>query len=306
MDVEKVTEELYGLKPADFVAARDAYVAEARGAKDPTSAKAIAALRRPATAAWAANLLARERPQEARGFLSLGRTLREAHRTLDAERMREASRERHRLVGTLARTAAALARDAGQPVSDTVVREIEQTLQGVLAHQDVAELWSKGRLVKVPEAAVDFTEITPDTVPPRPAPKRERKSVDFTEITPDTVPPRPAPKRERKERNGDTARLDRARAAATEADAEVARRERELDEAERARRTAATAAGEAADRVGRLEADLREARRARADTEAAASMAGTSVTSAERALKEARRTAERAARALEGLERHDS
>ncbi|MER7949360.1 hypothetical protein ABTY59_18410 [Streptomyces sp. NPDC096079] len=283
MDVEKVTEELYGLKPADFVAARDAYVAEARGAKDPTSAKAIAALRRPATAAWAANLLARERPQEARGFLSLGRTLREAHRTLDAERMREASRERHRLVGTLARTAAALARDAGQPVSDTVVREIEQTLQGVLAHQDVAELWSKGRLVKVPEAAVDFTEITPDTVPPRPAPKRERK-----------------------ERNGDTARLDRARAAATEADAEVARRERELDEAERARRTAATAAGEAADRVGRLEADLREARRARGDTEAAASTAGTSVTAAERALKEARRTADRAARALEGLERHDS
>lgn len=283
VDVEKVTEELYGLKPADFVAARDAYVAEARGAKDPTSAKAIAALRRPATAAWAANLLARERPQEARGFLSLGRTLREAHRTLDAERMREASRERHRLVGTLARTAAALARDAGQPVSDTVVREIEQTLQGVLAHQDVAELWSKGRLVKVPEAAVDFTEITPDTVPPRPAPKRERK-----------------------ERNGDTARLDRARAAATEADAEVARRERELDEAERARRTAATAAGEAADRVGRLEADLREARRARGDTEAAASTAGTSVTAAERALKEARRTADRAARALEGLERHDS
>ncbi|MDV5143163.1 hypothetical protein R1T08_02255 [Streptomyces sp. SBC-4] len=150
MDVERITEELYGLKPSEFVASRDVYVAETRKAKDSRAAKAIAALRRPALAAWAANLLARQRPGETRQFLALGETLREAHRTLDAEQLRTASRQQHQLISALARTAATLAREVGQPVSETVLHEIEQTLHGVLAGQDVAERWSKGRLIKVP------------------------------------------------------------------------------------------------------------------------------------------------------------
>ncbi|MFE5589045.1 hypothetical protein [Streptomyces sp. NPDC056549] len=276
MDVERITEELYGLKPADFVAARDAYVAEARKAKDAPAAKAIAALRKPSTAAWASNRLARERREEAQRFLALGETLREAHRTLDAERLRAASREQHQVVTALARTAAELAREAGQPVSDTVVREIEQTLHGVLAHRDVADLWSKGRLVKVPEAAVDFTAIAPETVPPRPA-QAERQP----------------------ERHPD---LERARAATAEADAEVARREREFDEAQRARQAAATQAEEAAERVARLEADLEEARQSRLDAETTASNAATALTTAKRALAQSRRAADRATRTAERLE----
>ncbi|MFD8205004.1 hypothetical protein ACFV2S_01135 [Streptomyces sp. NPDC059695] len=276
MDVERITEELYGLRPADFVAARDAYVAEARRAKDPAAAKAIAALRRPATAAWAANRLARERPREARRFLALGETLREAHRTLDAERLRAASREQHRVVAALARTAAELAGEAGQPVSDTVVREIEQTLHGVLAHQDVAEQWAMGRLVKVPGAAVGFPAVAPETTPPRPAPAGRK---------PDRHPD-----------------LARALAAVEEADAEVARCEREFETADRARQAAATQAEEAAERVARLETDLAEARHGRLDAEATASRAATALTTAERALTRSRRAADRAARTAEGLQ----
>ncbi|XUM01809.1 hypothetical protein ACQ86F_35350 [Streptomyces venezuelae ATCC 10712] len=276
MDVERITEELYGLKPGDFVAARDGYVAQARAAKDPAAAKAIAALRRPATAAWAANRLARERPREAERFLALGETLREAHRTLDAERLRAASREQHQLVAALARTAAELAGEAGQPVSDTVVREIEQTLHGVLAHGDVADRWAKGRLVKVPEAAVGFPTIDPDADPPPPA----------------RAAPRPAP-------NPD---LAKARAAAAEATAEVARCEREFDSAERSRQAAAAKAEEAAERVTRLETDLAEARRNRTEAEGAASRAATALTTAERALARSRRAADRATRTAEALE----
>ncbi|MEE1820004.1 hypothetical protein PUR59_33945 [Streptomyces sp. SP18ES09] len=276
MDVERITEELYGLKPGDFVAARDGYVAEARAAKDPTAAKAIAALRRPATAAWAANRLARERPREAERFLALGETLREAHRTLDAERLRAASREQHQLVAALARTAAELAGEAGQPVSDTAVREIEQTLHGVLAHGDVADRWAKGRLVKVPEAAVGFPAIDPDAGPPPPA----------------RAAPRPA-------RNPD---LAKARAAAGEAAAEVARCEREFDSAERSRQAAAAKAEEAAERVTRLETDLAEARRNRTEAEGTASRAATALTTAERALARSRRAADRATRTAEALE----
>ncbi|MEU4100461.1 hypothetical protein AB0F16_07570 [Streptomyces tanashiensis] len=302
MDVEQITEELYGLKPGEFVAARDAYVAEARRAKDGVAAKEIAALRKPALAAWAANRLARERRQEAQRFLTLGERLREAHRTLDAEQLRAASREQHRLVTALARTAAELAREVGQPVSETVVHEVEQTLHGVLAHEDVAELWSRGRLTKVPEAAVGFTAVAPEETAlaqapagqrPEPEPKLESEPKHKPKPKPTNEPDREATRRRD---------LERARAAAAEADAEVARREQELEEGQRLLQAATTEAEEAAAEVGRLETGLREARQTRLDSQRAESTAGKAVTTAERDLQQARRAAERAARTVERLE----
>ncbi|MGA5192702.1 hypothetical protein [Streptomyces exfoliatus] len=286
MDVEEIADELYGLQPSEFTAVRDAYVAQARSAKDSTAAKAIAALRRPSRAAWAANHLARERRQEAAQFLELGEKLREAHRTLDAEQLRTASRQQHQLITALARTAAALARDAGQPVSDTVLHEIEQTLHGVLADPDVAERWSKGRLVNVPEAAVDFTAVAPEAAPARPLPAEKPA-------------PKGKPGREAARRLRD---LERARTAAEDADAEVARREQALGEAREAEEAVAAQAEEAADRVHRLEHELREARQAKHEREAAATEGGTAVKGAEVALREARRAAERAHGDLERLE----
>ncbi|MFF8381557.1 hypothetical protein ACF07V_36265 [Streptomyces sp. NPDC015661] len=286
MDVEEIADELYALKPADFVAARDAYVAEARKAKDPAAAKAIAALRRPALAAWAANLLARQRPEDAGQFLTVGETLREAHRTLDAEQLRTASRQRHQLVTALARTSATLAGEAGQPVSEAVLHEIEQCLHGVLAHADVAELWAKGRLVKVPEAAVGFGAIAPESAPARPAPAKK-----------------PAPEKGRGREDAQRLRsLERARVTVQEADAEVERREQELSEAHNAQEAAAASAEEAGELVRRLEGEIQAARQARRDQEAAATEGATAARTAERALREARRAAERAHRAVERLE----
>ncbi|MEU6934733.1 hypothetical protein AB0A05_37120 [Streptomyces sp. NPDC046374] len=183
MDVEMIADELYGLTPNQFTAARDAYVAEARKAKDPAAAKAIAALRRPVAAAWAANLLARQQPQETARFLTLGENLREAHRTLDAEQLRTASRQQHQLVTTLARTAAALAGEAGQPVSDTVLQAIEQILHGVLAHPDVARQWAAGRLVRVPEATVRLHRHRPGDRAAAPRPGRVPGQADPAEPT---------------------------------------------------------------------------------------------------------------------------
>ncbi|WP_406055907.1 hypothetical protein OG462_08170 [Streptomyces sp. NBC_01077] len=304
MDVEEVAEELYGLRPAEFVPARDAYVAEARKAKDAKAAKAIAALRRPSLAAWAANQLARRRQEEAHQFLALGEALREAHRTLDAEQLRTASGQRRRLVTTLARTAAAVAGEAGQPVSDTVLHEIEQTLHGVLADEDIAEQWSKGRLVKVPEAAVGFAAVAPDTVPAR------------RTATPKTPPPAPKAKTGKtakpttattKAGGDESARrlrdLEHARTTAEEADAEVGRREQGLAEAKEARQAAAEEAERAAERVRSLEGELRDARQTKQQTGAVATTAGKAVTTAERALREARSAAQQAARAVQRLER---
>ncbi|MFI6422497.1 hypothetical protein ACIBG6_34510 [Streptomyces sp. NPDC050842] len=286
MDVEEVAEELYGLKPAEFVAARDAYVAEARKVKDAAAAKAIAALRRPALAAWAANLLARERRREAEQFLTVGDTLREAHRTLDAQQLRVASRQRHQLVTALARTAADLAREAGQPVSDTVLHEIEQTLQGVLADQGVAERWSKGRLVRVPEATVGFAAVAPEAESAHPDPAERPE-------------PKKKPGREAERRLRD---LERARTKAEEADAEVGKRERELGDARDAQEAAGAKAEEAEARVVRMEHELQAARKAKTKSGVLVTEAGTAVKAAESALREARRVAERAVRAVERLE----
>ncbi|GAA3049927.1 hypothetical protein GCM10017562_11090 [Streptomyces roseofulvus] len=177
MDVEQVTDELYGLRPSAFTAARDAYAAEARRAKDAAAARAIAALRRPPLAVWAANLLARERPEEAERFLALAEALRDAHRTLDGERLREASRQQHRLVAALVRTAAGLAEEAGQPVSDTVLGDVERILHAVLARPDVAGPWARGRLAAMPEAAVGFPDVPTEALTARP-PRRPGEDRD--------------------------------------------------------------------------------------------------------------------------------
>ncbi|MFF5920046.1 hypothetical protein ACFY8C_17165 [Streptomyces flavochromogenes] len=314
MDVEEVAEELYGLRPAEFVAARDTYVARARAAKDARAAKAVAALRRPSLAAWAANRLARQRKREAQQFLALGETLREAHRTLDAEQLRAASGQRQQLITALARTAAGLAGEAGLSVSDTVLHEIEQTLHGVLADQDVAEQWSRGRLVKAPEAAVGFPEVAQEAVPARRAPAAEAPEADETPGSGVAAGAagRPAPKKKtargvdaRRLRERERARLrelERARTAAEEADDEVGRRERELAEARDARQTAAEEAEEAAELVSRLERELHDGRQAKQEARTASATAGKAVTTAEHALRDARRAAAQAARDLQDLE----
>ncbi|MFB8076408.1 hypothetical protein [Streptomyces sp. NPDC056013] len=337
MDVEEVAEELYGLRPAEFVAARDTYVARARAAKDARAAKAIAALRRPSLAAWAANRLARQRQPEAQQFLALGETLREAHRTLDAEQLRAASGQRQQLITALARTAGALAGEAGLSVSDTVLHEIEQTLHGVLADRHLAEQWSRGRLVKTPEAVVGFPPVAPEAVPAARAPAAATAEVTGTAgttgatattgttATPGTTTAatdseevagaaeqQPAPKRKpargadaRRRRELERARLrelEQARTAAEEADAEVALRERELADARDARQAAAEAAEEAAERVSRLEHELHDGRKARQEARTASTTAGKAVTTAEHALRDARRAAAQAAGTVQDLE----
>ncbi|MFD8025365.1 hypothetical protein ACFV6G_33745 [Streptomyces lavendulae] len=80
MDVESLAVELFGLRPSEFTAARDEYVAKARKAGDRELA-AIEALWKPTVAAWTAVLLVRRRRKEAQILVELGEALRTAHRT---------------------------------------------------------------------------------------------------------------------------------------------------------------------------------------------------------------------------------
>ncbi|MGW7025967.1 hypothetical protein ACWGFX_02035 [Streptomyces xanthophaeus] len=265
MDVEEVIDALYALTPAQFTAARDEAAAGAKRAGDPAAAKRIAALRRPTRAAWTSNLLVRANPEEAGQFCQLGEALREAHRSLDGEQLRELSHEQHVVIGALAREAVRLAAEAGTPVSETVVREVEQILRAVLADPDAAEAWTSGRLVKPPAAVTEFPALAPDAARPAPPP----------------LAPEPGPGHRAAEA------VAAARAAAREAEEAAQTREEELRTAEQAHARAAE------------EAERADAARDRAHE--AETTAAERVHTAARTAEEARRRADTAARHLHAL-----
>ncbi|MFJ6718272.1 MULTISPECIES: hypothetical protein [unclassified Streptomyces] len=236
-EVEQVIDALYVPPPAGFTAARDAAAARLKAAGDKAAAKRVAALRRPTLAAWASNTLVRAQPEEAEQFLQLGRALREAHRDLDGEQLRNLSHEQHVVIGALAREAVRLAEEAGTPVSEAVEREVEQILHAVLADPGAAEGWASGRLAKAPAAVTEFPVAAPDAV--------ARTAEARPEAGPEAEPV-PDPDAERRE-------AERAAAA----------REEELRTAEEARQRALERVAEADAEVERLERDAARARAAR-------------------------------------------
>ncbi|MFC8349773.1 hypothetical protein [Streptomyces sp. NPDC057280] len=294
MDVEKVTRALYRLRPEEFIAARDARVAEARRAKDAAAASRIAGLRRPTLAAWASNLFLRWRPEEARRLLELGETLRQAHRTLDAGQLRQASRRQHQMITLLARETAELAQQAGLPLTEVVRHEVEQILHAVLADAQVSEEWAAARLTKAPPATVDFTAVTPEILPERHRPPAAAASAPTrgTKSQPTKSDRRGEARRER---------VKRARARTDEAATAARRSQDALTEAQDAKQAADARAGRARDRVAELEEQLQRAREELREATEAAGLAVTAVADAARAADNARRMADRASRELTKL-----
>ncbi|QGV76960.1 hypothetical protein [Streptomyces ficellus] len=287
MDLESVTDELYGLRPDRFTAARNARAAEARKAGDRALADAVRALRRPTLAAWVSNLLVRERPEEARSLAGLGDGLRRAHQDLDGARLRELSRQQHVLVTALARQARQLAADAGQPVGEDVQHEVEATLHAVLADPAAADEWASGRLVKPLSAPVGFGAALADVIAPPPERRTARRTA------------RPA--QEQREKQDERERARRARELREElrlAEKEAHAREEDRDRAAADEEHAEAELREAAERVEALTGELKEAERLRRTADERVRTARQRSHDAERAAREAgRRAREAAARA---------
>lgn len=146
MDFETVADELYGLVPAGFTAARDARAAEARRDKDRDLAAALKALKRPSASAWLANVLVRRRPDEVDRLLSLAADLREAQDRLAGDQLRALSQQRHRVVAALVQEARRLGTEAGQAVSDGAARELQETLEAAMGDPAAAAALRNGRL----------------------------------------------------------------------------------------------------------------------------------------------------------------
>jgi hypothetical protein len=159
VDLESVADELYSLPREEFTAARNAAAKRAGEQGNRELAEQIGALRRPSTAAWLANLLAREQPDELRALVELGDGLREAQHQLQGAQLRRLSQQRHELVHALVQQAQSLARSAGHPASEAVTRELVNTFTAAVNSASAAQALASGHLTAALDPADAATEL---------------------------------------------------------------------------------------------------------------------------------------------------
>lgn len=269
MDLDDVADELYGLDPAEFVAARATRAARVREEGDRALASAIGTLRKPTTAAWLVNILTRTLPDEIEALLQLGGALRDAQSRLSGTELRRLTAQRQRVVSALARRAGGFAADRGRQVGKDTLREVSQTLHAALADPDIAEQVRAGRMV----TAVSYSGFGPagfavDTGKPattttlQPASKKKRdreylKTAARAELDEATAAVREA------RGAAETARTaaDRARTQAAEIAARIEELRDELERAEHQRHFARSAEKAAAEKAARFDRDLARAER---------------------------------------------
>jgi hypothetical protein len=143
-------DELFGLPPEEFVAARDELARRLRREGDAEAAKQVKALRRPSLSAWAVNRLARERGRALGPLLAAGERLRAAHQAAlageGAAELRSAAKAEREAVAGLVETALELLREAGHPTTDATRARVASTLHAAAASPEAADLVRSGRL----------------------------------------------------------------------------------------------------------------------------------------------------------------
>ncbi|GDY28437.1 hypothetical protein GTS_00700 [Gandjariella thermophila] len=252
VDVDAVADELYALPREKFTAARDAHARDARAAGAAKAADAIGRLRKPTMAAWLANLLSREHPDEVRGLVHLGESLREAHREVAGDTLRQLSQQRHELVHALVQQAKALGHAHGHRVSDAVADELRAIITAALADPEAARALAAGRLTSAHDVPADTEWTWPATTeqPSAPRAKAPRRTATTT------AEERRTARAERLRRD-----LAEARRDAEQADAERERAEQALADANRRADQADEAVRELRERLDAAERDAIDSRR---------------------------------------------
>jgi hypothetical protein len=231
--------ELYGLPLGEFTRARDDLARRLRKEGRREEADAVKRLRKPTTAAWALNQLARRREADVKRLLQAGERLRQAQAELLAGAGREeldaAAAEERELVGALARDAAAIAADAGTGSSETLVEKLRATLHAVAADEELARQLDAGRVLRESEA-VGVVGITPGAAPPsagrRRPPKERKRPARETRALERRLKAARGEERDARRRKETTARaLARASERAARAADQLAAAQREEDEA---------------------------------------------------------------------------
>jgi hypothetical protein len=277
LDLDRAAGELYALSPAEFTAARDLRVAQARAAGDRGLAAELRQLRRPTISAWAVNLLARHETESLGGLVELAGELRTAQVTLQGEALRTLMRRRQQVLAALVQDARRLATDFGHPLADEAVLQVERTLTAALSDPAAARQVCSGRLVSSLEyagfgelGAGPFAAAGTDRAPARGAPEqtpapdpKARLRAELGTAEAELTRTAEALRRAREEqaavddrRRQATARRDRLRRDLAAADRELGGAERDLQDADKSTTRAERDHAAARRRADRLRAEL--------------------------------------------------
>lgn len=145
MTLQAAADELYGLPPEQFTAARDDFAARLRKAGERELAVAVRELRRPSVPAWLVNLLVRHRAAGLDRLLETGDQLRSAMASGAGDDVRRLSNDRRSAVGALVTGIEEL---ADRPVTPAVLDDVVATLEAATADHTAATAVRSGRLVR--------------------------------------------------------------------------------------------------------------------------------------------------------------
>ncbi|TWD81449.1 hypothetical protein FB561_2565 [Kribbella amoyensis] len=273
MDFEDAADELYAAPAADFIATRNQLAKQLKADGDQLGSTRLKALRKPTVAAWVANLLARQRPDDLDDLLALGDEFREATADLDGDRLRELTPRRHQVIDGLVRAATELAGEQGQKLSADVGQKLRETLDAALIDPAAGDAVREGRLSSalrhvgfgVVDESGEPSNVTPLTDDRRRAAQERRKAAKAHEDEESAAAKAEREQAEREEEEREAAiraeaqqELEDAVAAAEQAEATVEELDAQLTEAQEALE-------EARETVRRVTAELDEARKAARD-----------------------------------------
>lgn len=144
MDLDTAADRLYALAADEldgFAQRRTELVAQARADGDKALAGQIGKLRKPVLAAGLVNQLVREQPAAIGELTELAQALREAHRHLRGNELRQLSERRQQVLGKLT----GLARKTGK-LTDSVLDQLRATFEAAIADEAAEQAVLSGRL----------------------------------------------------------------------------------------------------------------------------------------------------------------
>ncbi|WP_112247881.1 hypothetical protein [Kribbella monticola] len=296
MDFEEAASRLYAAPAADFIATRNELAKELKAAGDQLGSTRLKALRKPTVAAWLANLVARELPDDIDDLLALGDEFREATADLDGERLRELTPRRHKLIDQLTKSAASLSEREGQKVSADVGQKLRETLDAALVDPAAGEAVREGRLSSalrhvgfgVVDESGEPSNVTPLTDERRQRAEERRAKKTTKAETEKAQPEKAEPEvketaAEKKQR--EKAEREREKAEREQEEREAAEKAAAKKEFEDAVAAAESTEAAVADLAGQLEA----AREALADAQEAVHRIGDELDEARKAAREAQK-----------------
>jgi hypothetical protein len=257
-DVESALDELYAAPLDGFTSMRNAFAKQIGGEEGAR----IKALKKPNTAAWGLNQLARKHPDELDEFVTVTDKLRRAQRKAmsggRASDLRAATDERNRVSGRLTKLVARILTDAGLGASASTLSDVRESFIAAASDDAGAELLRKGSLTRQlePGALVDVGGLT--LVPDADADEADEPETDRSKL-----------KAAREARDEARSALKGAREALKQANREAERLEIDADEAAKAAKRAHEKADFARRAADARRQDVEEAEKAVEEAERA-------------------------------------